>query len=127
MPPPISARGTVRYRLPLRDNPDPPEALHCYGGCKQAPTEATYLECLSQCPGFEVTADATCGPEEGTPRSICLEQHPREPDREPNAAAGVVLVVLLNVALIVSLAQLCTKSASNCGYPYGYPYNYWRY
>jgi hypothetical protein len=119
----------VRYRLPLSDNADPPEALHCYGECKEASTEETYLACLSQCPGFEVTSNATCDPEDGTPRSICLERHPRPPDREPNAAAGVALFVLLNVALVVGLSQLCTTSASYCGYgyPYGYPYGRWRY
>jgi hypothetical protein len=129
LPPPLRVGGTIRYRLPLRDSPDPPEALHCYAGCREAATEATYLDCLSQCPGFEVTADATCGPDDGTPRSVCLERHPRAPDREPNAAGGIVLVVLLNVALIVGLSQLCVRSASQCGYgyPYGYPYGPWRY
>jgi hypothetical protein len=116
-------RGAVRYRLPLHDNPvDRAEALRCYSSCRHAETEASYVECLSGCPGFEVTADLTCGPDDGLPNSVCLLTLPPEPKREadPVLVAGTVL----GFAMILSLPALCSASGSQC---YGWYPSLWRY
>jgi hypothetical protein len=119
---PVYVNGAVRYRLPLHDNPVSGfEALRCYSGCRQAATEATYIECLSVCPGFEVTRGFTCGADDGLPNSVCLVSLPPERKREtdPVMVAGMVL----GFALILSLPAICSASGSQC---YGYPY-LWRY
>jgi hypothetical protein len=120
---PANGRGTIRYRLLISGNPvDPARAFRCYGGCRQAPTEAVYLECLSQCPGFEVEADATCGPDEGIPNSVCIVHGPPAPRDEPSTGA-VLAAVILNVVVLFSLVSICNASASQCG-GYGYrPYS----
>lgn len=116
------ARGVVRYRLRIHDNPvDSAEALRCYSGCREAPTEATYLECLSKCPGFEVDAGVTCGPDEGIPLSVCIDRRPMAPRNEPTPGV-IVAAVLLDIALLFSLSSLCNASASQCS---GYGYGYW--
>ena len=116
--PMANARGLVRYRLLISGNPvDPRDALHCYSGCRQEPTEMTYLQCLSQCPGFEVDAGLRCGPDEGIPRSVCIERRPSGPRNEPPSGA-ILAAVILNVALLFSLASLCSTSASQCGPSY---------
>jgi hypothetical protein len=117
-------KGVVRYRLLIHGNPvDPAQAFRCYGGCRQAPTEEIYLECLSQCPGFEVEAGARCGPDEGIPNSVCIVRGPPTP-REETAPGAVVAAVLLNVVVLFSLASFCTSSPSQCGFGYGYrPYS----
>jgi hypothetical protein len=120
----MNATGVVRYRLLIHDNPvDPARAFRCYGGCRQAPTEAVYLECLSECPGFEVEGGAVCGPDEGIPNSVCIVHRPPAPREEPTPGA-VVAAVLLNVVVLFSLASICSASASQCGFGYGYrPYS----
>ena len=119
-----NARGLVRYRLLISGNPvDPRDALHCYAGCRQSPTEMTYLECLSQCPGFEVDAGLRCGPDEGIPNSVCIERRPSGPRNEPPSGA-VIAAVILNVALLFSLASLCNASASQCSLGYYRPVRY---
>jgi hypothetical protein len=118
-----NARGAVRYRLRIHDNPvDTREAFHCYSGCRQEPTEMTYLQCLSQCPGFEAEAGLTCGPDEGIPNSVCIVRRPPTPNNEPPPGV-MVAAVILNVVLLFSLASLCNSSPSQCGYGYRYvPY-----
>jgi len=127
-PPPATLRmanfpGLVRYRLLIHGNPvNQRGAFLCYGGCREALTEMTYLECLSQCPGFEVDAGLRCGPDEGIPNSVCIERRPSGPRNEPPTGA-VIAAVILNVALMFSLASLCNASASGCGLGYRYvPY-----
>jgi hypothetical protein len=119
-----NAKGIVRYRLLIHDNPvDPARAFRCYGSCRQAPTEAVYLECLSQCPGFEVEGGAVCGPDEGIPNSVCIVHRPPSPRQEP-APGAVVAAILLNVVVLFSLASICNASASQCGLGSGYrPYS----
>jgi hypothetical protein len=119
-----NAKGIVRYRLLIHGNPvDPAKAFRCYSGCRQAPTEEVYLECLSQCPGFEVEGGALCGPDEGIPNSVCIVHRPPAPRQEPTAGA-VVAAVILNVVVLFSLVSLCNASASQCGLGYGYrPYS----
>ncbi len=113
-------RGVVRYRLRIHDNPvDSAEAFRCYGVCKDAATEATYLECLGQCPGFEVAAGVTCGPDEGIPLSVCIDRRPTAPRQEPTPGL-IVVAMLLDIAVLFSLSSLCNASASQCGFAYGY-------
>jgi hypothetical protein len=116
--------GVVRYRLLIHDNPvDPAQAFRCYSGCRQAPTEAIYLECLRQCPGFEAEAGVTCGPEEGIPNSVCLVHRVPSPQREPTPGV-VVAAILLNFVVLFGLASICNASASQCGFGYrSWPYS----
>jgi hypothetical protein len=118
-----NATGVVRYRLLIHGNPvDPARAFRCYGGCRQAPTEAVYLECLSQCPGFEVEAGLLCGPEEGIPNSVCIVRYPPAP-REESTPGAVVAAVILNIVVLAGLVSICNASPSQCGIGYGYrPY-----
>jgi hypothetical protein len=116
--------GTVRYRLLIHGNRvDPAQAFRCYGGCRQAATETAYLECLSQCPGFEVEGGAVCGPDEGIPNSVCIVRRPPAPRDEPRTGA-VVAMVLLNIVVLFSLVSICNASASQCGFGNSYrPYS----
>ena len=51
-----TSNDTIRYRLLLRDNPvDPGEAFRCHGHCQTETSPKGYLECLMDCPGFDVT------------------------------------------------------------------------
>jgi hypothetical protein len=118
--------GIVRYRLLIHDNPvDPAQAFRCYGGCRQAPTEAVLLECLSQCPGFEVEGGLLCGPDEGIPNSVCIVRRPPAPRDEPPAGA-VVAAVILNIAVLFGLVSFCNASPTQCGIGNGYR-PYYRY
>ncbi len=127
-PPAVSppVRGAqVRYRLALNgESEHPAEALRCYSGCRRAATEEIYLACLRDCPGFEATAGASCGPDDGIPRSVCLEQRPPGQKSEPDPGV-IVAAVILNVALIFSLASVCSANNVRCygggpWYPWGY-------
>jgi hypothetical protein len=65
--------GTVRYRLLLRANPvSPQDAAHCYAACQPQPTPKGYVECLAQCPGFEITPGEYCSDSEVPPVAACL-------------------------------------------------------
>lgn len=113
---------TVRYRLLLRHNPvDPSEAFRCYGRCQPQETPDGYLDCLSECPGFEMTAGVRCASDEVPPIASCLNV--RTMPRTEKLPPGLIVVgVLGGVLLVVGAAALCSASASQCGYPYGvYP------
>lgn len=112
--------GVARYRLLLRENPvDPGGAFRCYGSCQAQTTPQGYLQCLAQCPGFEVTAGVRCSDYDVPPISACftVRQIPKQSEPEPG---WVVLAVIANVALIVTLASVCASSSSQCGYGYTY-------
>jgi hypothetical protein len=113
--------GAARYRLPLRYNAvDPGQAFRCYGQCQSEKTPTGYLECLSHCPGFEVTQGVRCASTEVPPVAACftVRQIPAQSEPDPG---WVVLAVIANVALIVTLASVCASSSSQCGYGYAYP------
>lgn len=119
--------NAARYRLQLRENPvDPGQAFRCYGQCQSQDGPKGYLQCLTECPGFEITPGVRCASDEVPPIAACftVRQIPRQSEPDPG---WVVLAVIANVALIVTLASVCASSQSQCGYgystyPYGPPY-----
>ena len=116
----LSDPGVARYRLPLRFNSvDPGQAFRCYGGCQSRTSPEGYLQCLAECPGFEVTQGVRCADDEVPPIAACFTVRQIPASSEPKPG-WVVLAVLANVALIVTLASVCASSTSQCGYGY-YP------
>jgi hypothetical protein len=116
----LSDPGAARYRLPLRHNAvDPGAAFRCYGQCQSQPSPVGYLQCLGQCPGFEITDGVRCAEGDVPPLAACFTVRKIPKQSEPSQG-WVVLAVLANVALIVGLASVCASSASQCGYGYQY-------
>ncbi len=110
----------IRYRLKLRHNSvDPGEAFRCYGRCQAEATPRGYVECLAECPGFEVTPGAYCAKDEVPPLAACLMVRRVRIKKELDPAV-VVLAVIGEFALVVALASLCASSGSQCGYGYRY-------
>lgn len=115
--------GAARYRLLLRENPvDPGQAFRCYGSCQAQTSPRAYLQCLAECPGFDITQGVRCSSSEVPPVAACftVRQVPKHSEPEPG---WVVLAVIANMALIVTLASVCASSSSQCGYGYYYPYS----
>jgi hypothetical protein len=113
--PPKRAGETVRYRLLLRENPvSPQDASHCFGACQSTTTPKAYLECLSHCPGFEVTDGEYCSNTEIPPVAACLTAR-KLPAGKEVPVGMVVLAVIGEVMLIVGAASLCSISSSQCG------------
>jgi hypothetical protein len=113
--------GVSRYRLLLRNNPvDAGAAFRCYGQCQSQQSPVGYLQCLGECPGFDVTRGVRCSDTEVPPIAACftIRQIPKQ--SEPSAG-WVVLAVIADVALIVTLASVCASSSSQCGYGYYSP------
>ena len=51
--------NAARYRLQLRENPvDPGQAFRCYGQCQSQDGPKGYLQCLTECPGFETVTSS---------------------------------------------------------------------
>jgi hypothetical protein len=110
----------VRYRLRLRENPvDSGAAFRCYGACQAQTAPKAYIECLNQCPGFEVTAGEACAPYEVPPVAACFTAR-KVPYRKEMDPGLIVVAVIANVALVIGLASLCASSSSQCGYYYRY-------
>ena len=117
----LSDPEAVRYRLRLRENPvDPGQAFRCYGQCQAHGSPQAYLECLTQCPGFEITEGMRCDSHEVPPVAACFTARQVPLQSEPGAG-WLVLAVIANVALVVTLASVCASSSSQCGYGYAYP------
>ena len=117
----IGNADLVRYRLRLRHNPvDPSAAFRCYGSCQSQRSPESYLQCLTECPGFEITPGAWCGKHEVPPEAACFTARkvPNTPEVDPGV---IVVAVIANVALVIGLASLCASSSSQCGYPYTLP------
>jgi len=113
--PPRRSGETVRYRLLLRDNPvSPQDAVHCYGACQSEPTPQSYVECLSKCPGFEMTLGEYCSNTEIPPAAACLTVRKIPISKEPPPGL-VVLAVVGSFALAVTAVSLCSLSATQCG------------
>jgi hypothetical protein len=127
-PPAKSAQrdaGVARYRLELRHNRvSPGDAFRCYGRCQAEPTPQGYLECLGQCPGFEITADVSCAKYEVPPIAACVTV--RKIPRQSEPPAGVVVLATVGAfLLVVGLSSLCASSSSQCGTvvpPFAPPY-----
>jgi hypothetical protein len=106
---------TVRYRLLLRENPvNPREASHCFAQCQSTTTPKAYVECLSQCPGFETTDGEYCSKTEVPPVAACLTVR-KVPAGKETPPGMIVLAVIGQVALVVGAASLCSISSSQCG------------
>ena len=113
--------GAARYRLPLRYNPvDPGSAFRCYGQCQSERSPVSYMQCLAECPGFEVTRGVRCADDEVPPIAACFTVRQVPAQSEPSPG-WVVLAIIANVALVVTLASVCASSQSQCGYGYYYP------
>ena len=112
---PKRAGQTIRYRLLLRENPvSPRDAMHCFSSCQSASTPAAYVDCLSQCPGFETTPDEYCSKSEVPPVAACLTVHKIPAKTEPPPGM-VVLAIVGEMALVVGAVSLCSISSSQCG------------
>ncbi len=110
--------NAARYRLPLRDNPvDKGQAFRCYGQCQAQASPQGYLQCLAECPGFEVTQGMRCAQDEVPPVAACFTVRQAPKGSEPTPG-WVVLAVVANVMLMVTLASVCASSSSQCGYGY---------
>lgn len=113
--PPKRSGDTVRYRLLLRENPvSPQDAAHCYAACQPEPTPKGYVDCLSQCPGFEITPGEYCSNTEIPPAAACLTVRRIPISKEPPPGL-VVLAVVGGFALAVAATSLCSLSATQCG------------
>ena len=111
--PPVSSDSesdVTRYRLRLRDNPvDPEGAFHCRGECQGAETLDSYLTCLSECPGFEVTLGVACDVDDVLPAAVCITAR-RRVERDPNETARRAI----EIPLATTAVMLCLASSSGC-------------
>jgi len=106
---------TIRYRLPLRGNAvSPPDAAHCFVACQSAETPNKYVDCLSECPGFEKTPGEYCSNTDIPPEAACLTVRTVSAKKEVPPGL-VVLAVIGEVALVVGAASLCSISSTQCG------------
>jgi hypothetical protein len=107
--------NTVRYRLLLRENPvSPQDAVHCYAECQSINSPQKYVECLSQCPGFEMTPGEYCSKSEVPPVAACLTVRKIPATKEPPPGL-VILAVVGSWALAITAVSLCNSSSSQCG------------
>jgi hypothetical protein len=104
----------IRYRLKLRHNPvDPGEAFRCYGACQSVGEPKAYVECLTECPGFEKTPGMKCDASEIPPETACLTVRKVPSGTEPDPGL-VVLAIVGEVLLVVGAASICAASTSAC-------------
>jgi hypothetical protein len=114
--PPGAAGEVTRFRLLLSDNPvNPGDAFRCHGQCQARDTPEGYLQCLSECPGFEQTPGATCAPNEVPPLAACFTARPAPVGSEPRAGS-VVVAVVADIPLVVGVAAVCASQTEPCGY-----------
>jgi hypothetical protein len=100
----------------LSENPvDPGQALRCHGSCQQRETPESYLQCLSECPGFEQTPGVACEANEVPPLAACFTARPVPVGSEPKAGS-VIVGVVANVALVVGVAAICASQTEPCAY-----------
>jgi hypothetical protein len=107
---------TIRYRLPLRNNPvSSSDAAHCFAECQSVDTPSKYVDCLSACPGFESTPGEYCSKTDVPPEAACLTVRTISAKKEPPPGM-VVLAIVGEVALVVGAASLCSISSTQCGW-----------
>ncbi len=112
---------SVRYRLQLRANPvDPGQAFRCYGSCQSESSPEGYINCLAECPGFEVTPGEQCEKYEVPPVAACFTVR-SVPESEEPPPGTVVVGVIAGFLLVVGAAVLCSSSSSQCYTPAAYP------
>ncbi|MCC7000391.1 MAG: hypothetical protein IT370_37685 [Deltaproteobacteria bacterium] len=96
---------SVRYRLPLSNNPAADEGQQCYLVCKSRGHDAGERRaCIRKCPGWIITEGASCKdrPEDQEPEALCdtyTEVTRRRIWWGLAGAAAVVLVVVVIGAL----------------------------
>jgi len=106
---------TIRYRLLLRNNAvSPTDAAHCFAACQSAETPNKYVDCLSECPGFEKTPGEYCSNTDIPPEAACLTVRSVSAKKELPPGL-VVLAIIGEVALVVGASSLCSISSSQCG------------
>lgn len=106
----------TRFRLLLSDNPvDPGAALRCHADCQDRATPDGYLECLSQCPGFERTPGVACTLNEVPPLAACFTARPAPLGAEPRTGS-VVVAVIADIPLVVGLSAVCASQTEPCSY-----------
>lgn len=115
---PKRSGDTIRYRLKLRENSvSPPEASRCFAACQSQNSPKKYVDCLSECPGFEKTPGEYCSASEVPPVAACLTVR-QIPVTKEVPTGLVVLAIVGQMALVVGAVSLCSISNSNCGmYP----------
>ncbi|HTV21874.1 MAG TPA: hypothetical protein VMG12_24460 [Polyangiaceae bacterium] len=114
--PPAAAAEVTRLRLPLSNNPvDRSAALRCHADCQQRTTPNGYLECLSECPGFERTPGAVCEPDEVPPLAACFTARPAPVGSEPRTGS-VVVAVIAGAPIMVGVAAVCASQTEPCSY-----------
>jgi hypothetical protein len=106
----------ISYRLPLRDNPvDPGGAFRCHGRCQAQRTPRAYLECLAQCPGFEVNEGVACAHGDVPPVARCITA--RKVRLSEQVDPRLMVAVIGEIAIVVALATLCTTGSCGGGFP----------
>lgn len=111
-----AASEVTRFRLLLSDNPvNPGEAFRCHGRCQERDTPEGYLQCLSECPGFEQTPGVACAPNEIPPLAACFTARPAPVGSEPRAGS-VVVAVIADIPLVVGVSAVCASQTEPCGY-----------
>lgn len=104
--------NTVRYRLQLRDNHvDRGEAFRCYGACQKQATPRGYVDCLTECPGFERDPGFMCADYEVPPVAACLTVRKVKADDELDPSL-VVLSTIGQTALVIGLVSVCASMGS---------------
>jgi len=115
-PPARAASEVTRFRLLLSENPvDPGEAFRCHGRCQEQGTPEGYLQCLSECPGFEQTPGVACAANEVPPLAACFTARPAPLGSAPRAGS-VVVAVIADIPLMVGVAAVCASQTEPCGY-----------
>lgn len=111
----------MSYRLPLRDNPvDAGGAFRCYGHCQDRESPKAYVDCLSECPGFEVDQGIACDEHDVPPVAACLTVRKIPLTKEVDKTL-VVIAIIGSYLLVVGAASVCSISHSQCGSFYTYP------
>lgn len=105
----------TRFRLPLSSNPiDPGAAFRCHADCQERDTPDGYLQCLSECPGFEQTPGIACAPNEVPPLAACFTARPAPVGAEPRK--GSVVVAVHDIPVVVGVAAVCASQTEPCSY-----------
>lgn len=104
--------NTVRYRLLLRDNHvDKGEAFRCYGACQTQATPRAYVDCLTECPGFERDPGFMCAEYEVPPVAACLTVRKVKAQNELDPSL-VILGKIGETALVIGLSSVCASMSS---------------
>jgi hypothetical protein len=88
-------------------------------GCQNIDTPKGYIDCLSECPGFEKTPGEYCRSDELPPETACITVK-RIPAKSEPPPGYVVLAIVGEIALIVAAVSLCSAQTAHCGM-YQYP------